>query len=111
MNGFIAYWIVMALTFVILTFLPLGIESDSLGKTVLASVVFGLLNGLVAWFIDNWVVNLFTVGLPFLIGNTILFGLSALLIRGFRLKWGLVSAFLGGISTAIISSLLSTILF
>jgi uncharacterized membrane protein YvlD (DUF360 family) len=39
MTGFIMYWVVMALTFVILTLLPTGIESDSFGKTAFAALV------------------------------------------------------------------------
>ena len=111
MTGFIAYWVVMGLTFVILTLLPTGIESDSLGKTGLAAVIFGLLNGLLGWFFNNGIVNLLTIGLAFLIGNTVLFGLTALLVRGFRLKWGLISALLGGVGTAVISGILSKLLF
>ena len=110
MAGFIAYWVIMTLTFIILTLLPTGIESDSLGKTGLAAVVFGLLNGLLGWFINNGIVNFFTIGLAFLIGNTVLFGLSALLVPGFRLKWGVISALLGGIGTAVISGILSKLL-
>ena len=111
MAGFIAYWVVMGLTFVILTLLPTGIESDSLGRTGLAAVVFGLLNGLLGWFINSGIVNILTIGLAFLIGNTILFGLTALLVPGFRLKWGLISALLGGVGTAVISGILAKILF
>lgn len=110
MTGFIAYWIVMTLTFVILTLLPTGIESDGLGKTGIAALIFGLLNGLLGWFINSGIVNFFTIGLAFLIGNTILFGLTALLVPGFRLKWGLISALLGGVGTAVISGILSRIL-
>ena len=111
MTGFIVYWIVLALTFAILTLLPTGIESDSLGKTGFAAVVFGLLNGLLGWFINSTLANVLSLGLIFLVGNTILFGLSALIVPGFRLKWGLISAFLGGLGTAIISSILYKILF
>ena len=110
MTDFIAYWIVMMVTFIILTLLPLGIESDGLGRSAIAGLVFGLLNGLLGWFFNNIVVNVLTIGLAFLIGNTLLFGLSALIVKGFRLRWGIMSAFLGGLSTAVISGILFKLL-
>ncbi|PZO16541.1 MAG: hypothetical protein DCF25_12330 [Leptolyngbya foveolarum] len=111
MTGFIMYWVVMALTFVILTLLPTGIESDSFGKTAFAALVFGLLNGLLGWFINSTLVNILSLGLVFLVGNTILFGLTALIVPGFRLRWGVMSALIGGLGTAVISGIVSKILF
>ncbi|MGB3766926.1 MAG: phage holin family protein [Phormidesmis sp.] len=110
MTGFIMYWVVMALTFVILTLLPTGIESDSFGKTGFAALVFGLLNGLLGWFINSTLVNILSLGLVFLVGNTILFGLTALIVPGFRLKWGVISALIGGLGTAVISGFVAKIL-
>ena len=110
MTGFIMYWVVMALTFVILTLLPTGIESDSFGKTAIAALIFGLLNGLLGWLINNGLVNVLTLGLAFLVGNTLLFGLTAVLVPGFRLKWGVISALIGGLGTAVISGIVSKIL-
>ena len=110
MLGFIIAWAVMTLTFIILTYLPTGIDSDSFGKSAIAALVFGLLNGLTGWFIHNTIVNFLSLGLVFLIGNTILFGLTALIVPGFRLRWGLISAFIGGLGTAVIYSILSKLL-
>ncbi len=110
MLGFIIAWVVMTVTFIILTYLPTGIDSDSVGKSAIAALVFGLLNGLTGWFINNAIVNVLSLGLIFLIGNTILFGLTALLVPGFRLRWGIISAFIGGLGTAIIYSILSKLL-
>ena len=110
MPGFIIAWVVMTVTFIILTYLPTGIDSDSFGKSAIAALVFGLLNGLTGWFIHNTIINFLSLGLVFLVGNTILFGLTALIVPGFRLRWGLISAFIGGLGTAIIYSILSKIL-
>ncbi|MBE9080393.1 phage holin family protein [Romeria aff. gracilis LEGE 07310] len=103
-------WIVITISFVIITVLPLGVESDSLGKTATAAAVFGLLNGLAGWFINSLLLNVLTLGLGFLIGNAILFGLTALLVRGFRLRWGIISALIGGLALAIINSILFKVL-
>ena len=110
MTGLIISWIVMTVTFVILTQLPTGIEADDLGKAAKAALVFGLLNGLTGWLINNPIFNILTFGLVFLIGNTILFLLAAFLVRGFRLRWGVMSAVIGGLGTAVINSVLFKLL-
>ena len=110
MTGFIVSWIVMTITFIILTQLPTGIEADDFGKAGIAAFVFGLLNGLTGWFINSVIVNVLSLGLVFFIGNTILFALTALLVKGFRLRWGIISAIIGGLGTAVIYSVLSKIL-
>lgn len=110
MTGLILTWIVTTITFIILTKLPTGIESDSFGKAAIAALVFGLLNGLTGWFINNLFVNIFSLGLVFLIGNTILFGLAALLVPGFRLRWGIMSAIIGALGVSVINGILFRIL-
>ncbi|MGI8934416.1 phage holin family protein [Leptolyngbya sp. BC1307] len=110
MTGLIITWIVTTITFIILTKLPTGIESESFGKTAIAALVFGLLNGLTGWFINSLFINVLSLGLVFLIGNTILFGLAALLVPGFRLRWGIISALLGGLGVAVINGILFKIL-
>lgn len=110
MPGFIIAWVIMTITFIILTQLPTGIEADDFGKAGIAAIVFGLLNGLTGWFINSVLVNVLSLGLVFLIGNTILFALTALLVKGFRLRWGIMSAVIGGLGTAVIYSVLSKIL-
>ncbi len=110
MTGFIIAWIVTTITFIILTKLPTGIESDSLGRAAIAALVFGLLNSLTGWFINSWFVNILSLGLVFLIGNTILFGLAALLVKGFRLRWGIMSAIIGALGVSVINGILFKIL-
>ncbi|MEO1392291.1 MAG: phage holin family protein [Cyanobacteria bacterium J06634_5] len=106
MLGFIISWLVMTLTFIILTQLPTGIQADNFGKAGSAALVFGLLNGLTGWFIRSTLVNVLSLGLVFLIGNTILFALTAFLVKGFRLRWGIMSAVIGGLGTAVIYGVL-----
>ena len=110
MPDFIIVWVVMTITFVILTQLPLGIEADDFGKTAIAALLFGFLHGLTDWLIKNPLLNFITIGLFFLIGNTILFSLTAYLVKGFRLRWGVVSAVIGGLCASLIYSLLSAVL-
>ncbi len=110
MQGFIISWVVMTVTFIILTQLPTGIEADDFGKAGIAALVFGFLNGLTSWFVNNPVLNIISIGLIGLIGNTILFGLSAFIVKGFRLRWGIMSAVIGALGVTIINSILLKVL-
>jgi len=106
----IIVWAVTTLTFIILTQLPTGIEADDFSKAALAALVFGLLNGISGWLLNNTLLNVLTLGLLFLVGNTVLFGLSALIVKGFRLRWGIMSAIIGALGVTIINSILFKIL-
>lgn len=108
--SFFITWIATTVSVLILANLPTGIEADTVGRAGVAALVFGLLNAPTSWLINNGWLNLFTLGLLGLIGNTILFGLAALLVKGFRLKWGLVSAMMGAIGIALMNSLFLAIL-
>ncbi len=103
-------WIVTTITFIILTQLPTGIEADDFTKAGFAALVFGLLNGLTGWLLNNTVLNVLSLGLVFVIGNTILFGLSALMVKGFRLRWGIMSAIIGALGVSIINSIIFKVL-
>ena len=109
---FLVTWGVTTVTFIIITKLPTGVESDSFGKAAQAALVFGLLNGLVRIIFGIPVLSqllwLFTIG--GLLVNLILFGLSAKLVEGFRLRWGIWSALIGAFLVAIINSILFKVL-
>ena len=110
-------WPVRALVLLVVAALPLGVEVDSFGVALLSAVVIGLLGTLLVlplkavlalpWAITSlggliapvsWLYNwLITV---------LLFGLAAWLIRGFRLRHGLVSAVLGAVVYALLSTLI-----
>ena len=110
-------WPVRALVLLIVAALPLGVEVDSFGVALLSAVVIGLLGTLLVlplkavlalpWAITSlggliapvsWLYNwLITV---------LLFGLAAWLIRGFRLRNGPVSAVLGAVVYALLSTLI-----
>jgi putative membrane protein len=110
-------WPVRALVLLVVAALPLGVEVDSFGVALLSAVVIGLLGTLLVlplkavlalpWAITSlggliapvsWLYNwLITV---------LLFGLAAWLIRGFRLRNGPVSAVLGAVVYALLSTLI-----
>lgn len=110
MTTFIVTWVVTTISFIILTQLPTGIEADDFGKASLAALVFGLLNGLTGWLLNSFLLNILSLGLVFLIGNTVLFALSALIVKGFRLRWGILSAVLGALGVTLINQIIFRLL-
>ena len=113
MLGLIVTWLVTAISFLIIARIPfLGIEVDSFSKAVISAIVFGILNAvllpILTFFTFPFII--LTLGLFYLILNAIIFGLSALIVPGFRLRYGFWSALLGSITLAIINSILLRIL-
>lgn len=113
MIEFLITAVVTAISLLIISYIPfLGVEVDSPGKALLSGVVFGLLNAFlkpILLFLGA-PINFLTLGLFALIVNVIIFGLTAKLIEGFRLRNGFISAILGAIVLAIINSILFSLL-
>jgi len=114
--SFLLAAIITAIALLIIARIPfLGVEVDSFGKALMAGIVFGLLNGLLSilGFLNSPVLVVFTLGFSwvlYLILNVIIFGLSAWLVEGFRLRKGIWSAVMGAIALSIVNSILARIL-
>jgi putative membrane protein len=112
MITFLISVVVIAVSLLIITKLPTGVEVDSPVIALLAGAIIGAFNGLYALF-PGWFrtgTALVSLGLIPLIGSIIVFGLAAWLIQGFRLRWGIGSAILGAIALSIVNSILFFIL-
>ncbi|MEL6128681.1 MAG: phage holin family protein [Cyanobacteria bacterium J06636_28] len=109
---FIVTWLITTIALVIITFLPTGVESDSFGKTAITALVFGMLNGVVGIIAGLPILGglVWLVTLGGLLVNLILFGLSAKLVEGFRLRWGIWSAIIGAFLLSVITSILNAII-
>jgi putative membrane protein len=108
---FIIGVIITALSLLIISKIPfLGIEVDGVGKALLSGVVFGVLSWLLGWMAGSKILNVLTLGLLWLVVNTIIFGLSAWIVEGFRLRNGILSAILGAIALTFVNSFLFKIL-
>lgn len=109
---FIVTWLITTIALVIITFLPTGVESDSFSKTAITALVFGVLNGIVGIIASLPVLGglVWLVTLGGLLLNLILFGLSAKLVEGFRLRWGIWSAIIGAFLLSVLTSILSAII-
>ena len=106
--SFLITVVITAISLLIMSKLPLGIEVDSPLKALIAGAVLGIFNA-IAQLVPGWVTvlpKILTLGLFSFIVNVILFGLAAWLVEGFRLKWGVWSAILGTVILAILNSIL-----
>jgi len=85
----------------------LGVEIDSFPIALISAIVFGILNAIGAFLIPPIPI---TLGIMSFIINVIVFGLSAKLVEGFRLKNGIWSAITGAIFMALVLSIVTAIL-
>ncbi|EHC09054.1 phage holin family protein [Fischerella thermalis] len=112
MAGFIISVVVIAISLLIISKLPTGVEIDSPWIALIAGAIIGAFNGFWSlfpgWFRTTSAV--ISLGLIPLIGSIIVFGLAAWLVEGFRLRWGIASAIIGAIALSIINSILFFIL-
>ncbi|MTJ07551.1 MULTISPECIES: phage holin family protein [unclassified Anabaena] len=108
MVSLIITWLVTSISFLIISRLPIGVEIDGFGKALITAAVFGVLNALLLPILTLFTLPfiIITLGLFFFVINSIIFGLSAALVPGFRLRYGFWSAFLGSLALAIINSIL-----
>ena len=103
--------VVTTISLLIISKLPLGIEIDSLQKSILAAVVFGVLNAILKPILTGFgLFNVLTFGLTAFIANVIIFGLAALLIQGFRLRSKIWSPVIGALALSVINSIVFKIL-
>ncbi|MEM6502360.1 MAG: phage holin family protein [Cyanobacteria bacterium P01_C01_bin.89] len=110
--SFIITVVITAISLLIMSKLPLGIQIDSPLKALISGFVIGVFNA-IAQLVPGWLTlpfKVLTLGLFSFIVSVIIFGLSAWLIKGFRLKWGIWSAILGAALLAFLNSVLEYVL-
>ncbi|AFY76403.1 MAG: phage holin family protein [Hydrococcus sp. C42_A2020_068] len=100
-------WLVTAISLLIVSKLPIGVEIDSFGKALIAAAVFGILNAIVhpILIVLGFPFIVITLGLFLFVINAIVFGLAAALVSGFRLRYGFWSALLGAFLLGLVNSL------
>ena len=99
MISLLIVWITTAISLLIVSKLPIGVNMDSFSKALKASIIFGILNTLLKPVLVFLIIPLtiVTLGLSLLIINAMIFGITSVLVEGFRLKYGLWSAILGSV--------------
>ncbi|BDI18378.1 hypothetical protein ANSO36C_41800 [Nostoc cf. commune SO-36] len=109
-------WLVTAISLLIISKLPLGVEIDTPGKAFLSAAVLGIVTAIVRPILRLVfaVPNLLTLDLlsgifTFMIA-VVCFSIAAWLVEGFRLRYGIWSAVIGAFSLTIINSLIYKLL-
>ncbi len=111
MINIIVTLLVTAVSLVIISKLPTGVEIDSFGKAIISAIVFGILNALLRPILAflAFPLTFLTFGLFALVINAVIFGLAAALVTGFRLRWGFWSALIGSFALSVIMSIIDKI--
>ena len=113
----LAQWPIRAAVLLFVTWLPLGVELDGFLPALQAAALIGLLGMLLTlplqallalpWAIASLGGLIFPVTWLFnWLINVVLFGLAALLLPAFRLRFGLVSALVGAVIYSLLSALI-----
>ncbi|MEM7771088.1 MAG: phage holin family protein [Cyanobacteria bacterium P01_E01_bin.6] len=100
--------LVIAVSLLIVSKLPfLGVEIDTFPIALISAIVFAVLNAIGEFLTPSIPI---TLGILSFVINVIVFGLSAKLVEGFRLRYGVWSAILGAFVMAIVLGLVKTLL-
>ena len=113
----LAQWPIRAAVLLFVAWLPLGVEVDGFLPALQAAGLIGLLGMLLTlplqallalpWAIASLGGLIFPVTWLFnWLINVVLFGLAALLLPAFRLRFGLVSALVGAVIYSLLSALI-----
>ncbi|MFN6517275.1 MAG: phage holin family protein [Nostoc sp. CreGUA01] len=109
-------WIVTAISLLIISKLPLGVEIDTPVKAFVSAAVLGIVTAIVRPLLSLVfaVPNLLTFDLlssifTFMIA-VVCFSIAAWLVEGFRLRYGVWSAVIGAFALTLINSLIYKIL-
>jgi putative membrane protein len=111
---FLVWVVVTAISFILISYLPIGVQIASFPIALISAVVFGIVNALLKPLLTVFgllnILNWVTLGLFSLVVNGIILAIAAALVPGFRLKWPIVSALLGALALAIVNSILFNVL-
>jgi putative membrane protein len=102
--------IVLAVSLLIISKLPIGVEVDSPVKALIGGAIIGILHAILGILPLGSTLAWLSLGLLPLLSGIIVFGLAAFLVEGFKLKWGIWSAILGAIALAFVNGILIKIL-
>jgi putative membrane protein len=108
MIGLMITWLVTAVSFLIISKLPIGVYVDNFNKALVSAAVIGILNALLlpilAFF--SFPVIILSFGLFIFVLNAVIFAFAAYLVPGFSLRYGFWSALIGSLALAFINSIL-----
>jgi putative membrane protein len=106
MLGLLLHWLISAVSLLIVAYIIPGIKVDGFGTALIASVVIGLVNATIGFFLKLITLPL---GIFWLVINALMLELASSLVSGFTVE-GFWSAFFGAIVLSLVSTFLRSAL-
>ena len=105
-------WLVSAFALWVVAQIIPGIEVRDFGAALIATIVIGIVNGVIGPILRflAWPLTFLTLGLFLLVINAILLKLAAMITPGFRVR-GFLNAILGALVLTLLNSLLRRLVF
>ena len=111
MLGLLLHWLISAVSLLIVAYIIPGIKVDGFGTALIASVVIGLVNATIGFFLKliTLPLTILTLGIFWLVINALMLELASALVSGFTVE-GFWSAFFGAIVLSLVSTFLRSAL-
>ncbi len=103
-------WLLSAVALLVVSNLVHGFEVDGLGPALVASLVIGLLNATVGFFLKiiTFPISILTLGLFLLVINGLMILVASSLVRGFHVR-GFGAAFWGALVLALLGMVIRAV--
>jgi len=107
MLGLLVQWLLYAIALLVVSRIVPGFTVTGLWPAMIASVVIGLLNATVGFFLKivTFPLSIITLGLFLLVINGLMIMLASSIVRGFNVR-GFVPAFWGAVVLALLGMLI-----
>jgi putative membrane protein len=111
MTNLLVTWLVSAVSLLIVAHLIKGFDVRGFGSALIASVVFGLANGTIGFFLKivTFPVTILTLGLFWWGINALMLLLAAAVVPGFKIN-GFLPALIGALVLSLVNLLLRALL-
>lgn len=111
MVSLLLHWLISAISLLIVAYIIPGIKVDGLGTALIASIVIGLVNATIGFFLKliTLPLTILTLGIFWFVINALMLELASALVPGFVVQ-GFWSAFFGAIVLSLVSTFLRSLL-
>ncbi len=110
MMGLLVQWLLSALALLLVAKLVPGFNVEGLWPALIASLVIGLLNATLGFFLKiiTFPISILTLGIFLLVINALMILLASSIVRGFNVR-GLFPAFWGAAALALLGMLIRAV--
>lgn len=111
MIGLLVQWVLYAIALLIVSKIVPGFHVAGLGPAMIASLVIGLLNATIGFFLKiiTFPLSILTLGLFLLVINGLMILVASNLVRGFRVN-GFMPAFWGAVVLALLGIVIRSVM-